>query len=361
MEKVTFNRFYWPLFFVTIAISVFGIFAIYSATAEGSASEFAVKQLVWLVAGLSAMGIVLLIGYKPFLNMSYLIYAAGLMMLLAVLVMGPIRGGAQRWISIGPFILQPSEFIKIVLIVTLAHYLGNSEKNLSQLSRFFVSFFITIVPMVLVLKQPDLGTSLIFLPILFTMLFVWGAQKRFFFTTFGLGLVSMPFMWSILKDYQRRRLLTFINPDLDPLGAGYTAIQSKIAVGSGGLFGKGYLSGSQNKLDFLPEHHTDFIFGVVGEELGFVGAAVLILLYALFIFLSVRVIRKTTDVRGKLLATGILAMLMCHILINIGMCIGLMPITGLPLPFMSYGGSSMLAFFIATGLLLSIYKERSIF
>ena len=224
-----------------------------------------------------------------------------------------------------------------------------------------IAFIITLIPLVLVLKQPDLGSALIFLPILFCMLYVWGAKLKYFLLTFSLGLSSTPFLWMILKPYQRNRLLSFIDPNKDPLGSSYTVLQSKIGIGSGGLFGKGWLEGSQNKLHFIPEHHTDFIFSVIGEEGGFMVVLLFFVFYTLLFRLCFLVISQTTDTSGRLLATGIISMIFFHLFINVGMTIGLMPVTGLPLPLISYGGSSILSVFIAFGLLASIYKERSIF
>lgn len=346
-----------------LGIALWGIFFLYSASYNIGSEQgmLALRQMVRIAVGLMVFLGVVSIGYKSFLNISYVLYVVTLILLIMVLVFGTRRYGAQRWLYVGPFSFQPSEFSKIAVILALSHYLGRRKKNLYQIRRFIIAFIMTIVPLVLVLKEPDLGTSLIFIPILLCMLYVWGAKLKYFLMTIVLGLSSLPFLWMLLKPYQKDRLFAFIDPNRDPLGASYTVIQSKIAIGSGGFLGKGWLQGTQNKLYFVPEHHTDFIFSVVGEEGGFISIVVFFLLFVLLFRLSFMAIRRTTDVSGKLLATGIIAMVFFHIFINIGMTIGLMPVTGLPLPLISYGGSSLLTFFISFGLLVSIFKERSIF
>ncbi len=360
--KTKFKNFYWSLFIVVISVALIGILFIYAASYHlGGQNAFLIKQTVWLIVGIFFLFSVTFIGYRPFLNISYLIYICSLVLLIAVYFIGKEKFGAQRWIPIGGFALQPSEFAKIAVILTISHYLGSRKKNLLQKKRFIVSFLITFIPLLLIVKQPDLGTALIFLPILYCMLFIWGAKIRYILISIILGILSMPIIWNLLKDYQKTRLLTFININADPLGSGYTAIQSKIAVGSGQFWGKGIFCGTQNRLNFVPEHHTDFIFCVIGEEGGFLAAFSLLLLFFIIIKLSISVIQKTTDPEAKLLAAGITAMLVIQIFINIGMTMGICPITGLPLPLISYGGSSLITYFIAFGFLISIYKERSIF
>ena len=363
MTQNSYTRFYLFYMGVLICISLFGIFFLYSAsyTLSGDQSALALKQFVRIGIGLLVFTGVVSIGYKAFLNVSYLLYAAALLLLVMVIAVGTERYGAQRWLYLGPFGFQPSEFAKLAVLLALSHYLGKRKRNLYQMKRFVIAFVLTVVPLILILKQPDLGTALIFLPILFCMLYLWGAKLKYFLVTFCLGIASTPFLWFMLKPYQRDRLLSFINPNTDPLGSSYTVIQSKIGIGSGGLLGKGWLCGTQNKLDFIPEHHTDFIFSVVGEEGGFIAVLIFFLLFFLLFRLSFKVIRKTTDMSGRLLAAGIISMVFFHFFINIGMTIGIMPVTGLPLPLVSYGGSSIVNFFIAFGLLVSIYKERSIF
>jgi len=358
-----FRGFYWPFLIIIVLTTIIGIVFIHAASYQQTfyPNSYAFKQTVSFGISLFMLLIICLIGYKPFLNVSYLIYISSLILLILVFFIGHGKYGINRWIMIGGITLQPSEFAKIAFILALSHYLGNREKNVDPKKRFIVSFVFTFIPLVLIIKQPDLGTAMIFFPILYCVIYIWGAKIKYIIVSILMGLSSIPVAWHMLKDYQKKRLLTFINPDTDPLGAGYTAIQSKIAVGSGELFGKGLFKGTQNRLNFVPEHHTDFIFCVISEEGGFMSSLFLLLLFLLIIILAIRVIEKTTDPEAKLLATGICTMLICQIFINIGMTIGLCPITGLPLPLISYGGSSLLTYYIAFALLISIYKERSIF
>jgi rod shape determining protein RodA len=224
-----------------------------------------------------------------------------------------------------------------------------------------IALLLLAVPLVLIIKQPDLGTALLFIPMSVVMLFLWGVRKRFLVASFSALALAAPLAWGFLKSYQKKRLMVFFNPNLDPLGSGYTALQSKIAVGSGGFWGKGYLGGTQTQLHFVPEHHTDFIFCVIGEELGFLGGLLVLCLYG-FLFHSIfLVMQHTTDVKAKMLCGGVLALIFSHVMINIGMTIGLMPIAGVPLPLISYGGSSFIMTCMCLGLVLSVYKERSIF
>jgi rod shape determining protein RodA len=358
-----FKNFYWSLFVILIFITLIGIVFIHTASYQNGLFEnsYAFKQTIWLGISVLVMFLICMIGYKPFLNVSYLLFFCSLVLLVLVFFIGSGKYGAQRWIMLGGIAIQPSEFAKIAYILALAHYLGNREKNILQKKRFIIAFIITFIPLILIVKQPDLGTSLVFLPILFAVLYIWGTKLKYIIISITLGLTSVPILWAMLKEYQKKRLLTFINADADPLGAGYTAIQSKIAVGSGTMWGKGFFQGTQNRLKFVPEHHSDFIFCVIGEEGGFIATAFLLLLFLCLVILSIRTILKTTDPEAKLLIAGVTTMLVFQVFINIGMTIGLCPITGLPLPFISYGGSSLLTFFIAYGFIISIYKERSIF
>ena len=360
LKEKLFKGFYWPLFRLAVLMALVGLAVIYSAS-RGLSVNFAEKQFIWLGVAILALFTVVWLGYRTLLSYGYAMYALSIGLLLVVMLMGAVRLGAQRWIHFGPFAIQPSEFAKIATILTLAQYLGERAKNRYQTKRFLAAFFIVAFPMLLILKQPDLGTALIFLPIFFCMLLLWGVRLRYFVITGLMGASIMPVFWALLKGYQKKRLLVFMNPNVDPLGSGYTAIQSKIEVGSGELFGKGYLHGTQIKLNFLPEHHTDFIFCVIAEEWGFLGSLCLLLMFCLLFVKMIHVIQRTSDTRARLLATGIIAMVFFHVVVNIGMTIGLMPITGLPLPFISYGGSSLVTMFIAMGILISIYKERSIF
>ncbi len=357
------------LLLLTVVICLIGLILLYSASYQKSLTSeisFITRQIAWIVIGLSALLIIANINYRKLIEISYVLYTINLLLLLLVLFLGNVRLGAQRWLQLGNFAFQPSELAKVTIILVLAKYLGerNSRGQNSrgqQIKKILFSLGIVGLPSILILKQPDLGTAIVFLPILFCMLYVWGAHLKYLLGLTGIGLVCSPFLWHFLREYQRQRLLVFLNPNIDPLGAGYTIIQSKIAIGSGGFLGKGWLAGTQNQLNFLPEHHTDFIFSVLGEEWGFLGGVILILLYLFLINQGLKIAGQTKDATGRLLAVGVTSMLSVHVIVNIGMSIGLMPVTGLTLPLVSYGGSSLLMTMISIGILLGIKMRRTVF
>lgn len=341
-------------------LALVGLLSIYSATYRTS-EPFAMRQLVWLVVGLGFFFITVQLGYRFFLGISYSLYVVMIGLLVWVSVMGAVRLGAQRWIDLGLFSFQPSEFSKLATVLALANFLGSRNPWEEEGRTLWgVAAFVGI-PLILIMKQPDLGTAALLIPLGVILLFLWGIRYRYLIVTFLAGLAASPVLWNLLKDYQKKRILVFLNPQLDPLGAGYTAIQSRIAVGSGGLFGKGLFHGTQSQLEFVPEHHTDFIFSVIAEELGFLGGAFLVLLYGTLFYQIIQLMERTTDMKAKLLAAGVLSLLFFQVLINIGMSFGLFPITGITLPLISYGGSSLVVAFIAVGLLVSVHRERSIF
>ncbi|MDD5450034.1 MAG: rod shape-determining protein RodA [Candidatus Omnitrophica bacterium] len=345
-------------------IFIIGLFCLYSASYSRNV-EFGVnlipKQLTWMAIGLVILVAVLLIDYQKIVDMGYFFYGLGLFALFLVLIFGHATLGAQRWFTIAGFNLQPSEFNKIVFIIMMASYLGHARAEIVNIKGLLVPLLLTAPPFILILAQPDLGTALILVPVLFAMLLVAGARPKHLIGFVLIGLISSPIFWNFLKAYQKKRLLVFLNPDIDPLGAGYTIIQSKIAIGSGGFFGKGWLAGTQNQLNFLPERHTDFIFSVIGEEWGFFGAMVLVGLYFLILKRGLIIIERTTDIYGRLVGAGILTMLGIQVFVNISMTIGLMPVVGLPLPLISYGGSSLWTTLIAVGLLLNVGMRRTRF
>jgi len=345
------------LIFLVLIIFAIGLLCLYSASYNKGmeiGSNFVLKQLVWMAIGLLILIFILLINYQNIIDFGYALYILGLFLLLLVLVFGHTRLGAQRWFSIAGFSFQPSEFNKIIYIIMMAAYLGHARANILNIKGLSVPLLLTVPPFILILLQPDLGTALILIPVFFAMLFVAGARLKHLAVLGFCGLVSSPAFWHFLKAYQKKRLLVFLNPNIDPLGAGYTIIQSKIAIGSGGLFGKGWLGGTQNQLNFLPERHTDFIFSVIGEEWGFLGAVVLVGLYFLVLKRSLIIIEQTTDIYGKLLGTGLVTMLGFQIFVNISMTLGVMPVVGVPLPLISYGGSSLWTTLIAVALLLNV-------
>jgi rod shape determining protein RodA len=299
--------------------------------------------------------------YHSFLSVAYIIYAIHILTLILVLVAGKTALGAQRWISIGGFNFQPSEFSKTFTILALTRMITDVPQRLKSVRGLIGPLLIICVPMMLIFKQPDLGTAIVFLPIFLSMILVAEVRMKYFLTMIVSGLASLPLLWHFLKDYQRDRLMVFINPNIDPLGAGYTINQSRIAIGSGMVFGKGWLAGTQNRLNFLPERHTDFIFSVVGEEWGFVGAVLVMFLFLGLILRGLKIAEMTNNLSGRVLATGVTTMLGLHVIINIGMTLGLMPVVGIPLPFISYGGSALISNFIAIGFLLNVRLHRTVF
>ena len=337
-----------------------GVIFIHSATFR-TGEDFAARQMVWLLIGFFCLFLTVQVGYRFFLSVSYFLYLLFFVCLIWVSLWGEIRLGAQRWIQIGSFSFQPSEFAKLGVVLALAHFLGSRNPWEGEAKVLGLTALIAGVPFLLIMKQPDLGTALVFLPLVVALLLVWGIRYRYLISTCLAGILVSPLLWFLLKSYQKKRILVFLNPNLDPLGAGYTAIQSRIAVGSGGLFGKGWLHGTQSQLNFIPEHHTDFIFSVIGEELGFLGSCLLLFLYGTLFYHMLEILQRTTDIKGRLVAAGVLSVLFFQVLINMGMTFGLFPITGITLPFISYGGSSLLANCIGIGLLVSVHKERSIF
>jgi rod shape determining protein RodA len=351
---------HFPLLFSVVCLAAIGILFIYSASYRDP-GNYEAKQVFWILAGLAVLIGVPFIGYRPFLSVSYPFYFLTLILLVLVDFFGSKVLGAQRWLTLGPLAIQPSEFAKVGALLATVNFLGSHHPWEGQTRTVSMALLLLAIPFALIVKQPDLGTALLFIPMSVVILFLWGVRKRFLIACFGALALAAPLAWGFLKAYQKKRLMVFLNPNLDPLGSGYTALQSKIAVGSGGLWGKGYLAGTQTQLHFVPEHHTDFIFCVIGEETGFLGSLLVLCLYG-FLFHSIfLVMQHTTDVKAKMLCGGVLALLFSHVVINIGMTIGLMPIAGVPLPLVSYGGSSFIMTCLSLGLVLSVYKERSIF
>lgn len=350
-----------PLIIITLLISALGLFFLKSATYTYSVN-YLIKQIIWLILGILILIFVLKIGYVHLVEVSPILYLLILSLLILILLIGDFRLGAQRWLQLKFFNFQPSEFCKIILILLLSKYLGDHPRSFylrrQELKQFFVCICLTLFPMVLILKQPDLGTALVLGFIFLIIIYIWGIRFKYLLFTICCGLLSLPLFWHFLKGYQKRRLLVFLDPNLDPLGAGWTIIQSKIAVGSGGLWGKGWLAGTQSQLNFLPEHHTDFIFSLIGEEWGFLGALLLIGLYLFLVLRAIHIATLSKKRTGKLVSAGVAGLFFIHIVINIAMTIGIMPITGLPLPLISYGGSSLIMTMSGIGLLLSVDRER---
>lgn len=349
---------YWVILAILL-ISVIGLVMVHSATYnDPSTALFVWKQLLWVILGLSWMALVTGYDYHDWLNYSWWLYGFNIVLLLVVLLVGKSAGGAARWIGVGPFQFQPSELSKIILILALSRYINDFGDQMNDWRKVLGAYLLIGIPMLMIMKQPDLGTSLTLVPVLFAILFIAGTPVKYLAYPVIAGVILSPIAFSFLKTYQKNRLLIFINPQSDPLGAGYNVIQSIIAVGSGGFLGKGWLKGTQTQLDFLPANHTDFAFSTFAEQFGFIGC---ILVLVLFGFMLVRMLgwtRYAKDTQGILLIVGVVTLLLGHVLINIGMTIGIMPVTGLPLPMVSYGGSSYLTFMTALGLAINVHQRR---
>ncbi len=340
----------------SLLLTIFGLIAIYSCTiGDPSLIPVFKKQIIWSILGIISATIIFLVDTKYLYKYSYWIYGFGAIILIMVLIHGRYVYGAKRWLNIGPFVVQPSEFAKLANIVILARILSDirfSEKD--EIGQIIRSFLIAGIYTYLIFKEPDLGTSLVFIVTLFAMIFASGVRWKYIFSMIGISIAGAPLLWFSLKDYQKFRILVFLNPELDPLKSGYNVIQSKIAIGSGGLWGNGLFHGTQSKLQFIPKQHTDFIFSVIGEELGFIGALILLGLFAVLIYRSLKIAYLSDDKFDFLLIIGIVSMFTFHMFVNIGMTTGSLPATGLPLPFISSGGSFMLTNWANIGILLSI-------
>lgn len=348
------------LLWLTLILGFFGLLMQYSASG-GDITVFALPQAIRFVIGLVLMTLIAAMPSTHLLRASYVIYGACLLLLLAVELVGVMGLGAQRWVGVGSFNLQPSELMKIGIILALARYFQGVQGTHMQTKHFILliaPLALTGIPVVLILLQPNLGTATIVSVIAFAMCFMAGIRWWYFAGAIGAAASAVPIIYHFLHDYQKQRVKTFLDPDSDPLGAGYNIIQSKIAIGSGGFLGKGLLNGSQGQLDFLPEKQTDFIFTMMSEEFGFLGALLLLGLYAMLLTFAMILAVRSRNAFGRLIAAGVAAMLFIHMFINMAMVMGMIPVVGVPLPFLSYGGSFLLSCLIACGLLQHVYLHR---
>jgi rod shape determining protein RodA len=358
IDKRLLSNFHWTLLITVFFILSIGIINLYSATSE---SGIYVKQIYWIIFGIITMSIMLTFDYITLEKYAYAIYGISILLLIFAIIFGKVYSGAQRWIHIGPISIQPSEITKLSLIIALAKYF-NKDKNIEYSSKnLFIPLIITSIPFIIVAKQPDLGTAGVLLLISFSIILFMKVKIRYILPFILIALFLSPIFWQSLKDYQKQRILTFINPNRDPLRTGYHITQSKIAIGSGKLLGKGFLKGTQSQLHFIPEHHTDFIFSVFAEEWGFLGAVVILSAYFILIILGLNIAKHSRERFGMILAFGITVMITWHVIINIGMVIGLLPVVGITLPLMSYGGSSILVTLTGIGILFNIGMRRFIF
>jgi rod shape determining protein RodA len=388
---------------IIVALIAIGTVAIYSATyaADIDTGNFFVKQLIWAVTGLSFMFFISLIPIRLINRFAYWIYGISIFLLIMVLFFGRIGQGAERWLVIGPVHIHPSELSKLATVLAVSKYLSDKYADVNQVRYFGISVLLILVPFLLIARQPDLGTALVFLALVIPLLFWAGLNWfaiftiltpvltmilsfnfwAFLFLMISISLVLVfsrkkpailvavfllnivvgivtPYLWNQLRPYQQKRILTFVNPEQDPKGAGYQIIQSQVAIGSGGVWGKGYMNGSQTHLRFLPAQHTDFIFSVIGEEFGFAGITVVLLLFLILILRLIHIASLIREQFESMTVIGITTIIAFHTLINVGMTIGMAPVTGLPLPFLSYGGSALIANLLMMGIVLNISRNK---
>jgi rod shape determining protein RodA len=359
------RRFDFLMLLACLALVGLGLALIYSGslarygTADAVLTHVVVKQAIYAALGLGLMALLTQIDYRTWSTLAPILYAGSVLALLAVLVIGHREFGSRRWFATPGVQLQPSEIAKLVTIIFLARYLSDDRHRIRTAQGFLITLGVTALPAALVFVEPDLGTSVVFLAAWLGMIYVAGAKTKHLLTFLGTMVAAIPFMVLVgLTGYQKERFSSFIDPGKDPLGAGYNLLQSAISIGSGGMFGKGLTHGPQTQLAYLPNQTTDYIFSVLGEELGFVGAMVLFCLFVLLLFRGLRTASRSNDDFGRYIATGIVIMIVAQAFINIGVNVRLFPVTGIPLPFISQGGSSLLTMFAAVGILQSVAVRR---
>ena len=349
----------YPLLGLIITLFFVGLAALYSIS-NGDFNSWPLKHSQRFIFGLTIFFIVIFLDLRLIFGYAYVIFFLSIISLAIIPFFGIESNGATRWINIAGISLQPSEFVKYTLILALAKYFHSINNDNSFIKTLIIPLIITIAPVLLVITQPDLGTALIILLGGMSLFWISGLNYKYFIAGAFSIICSLPVLWQYLKEYQKDRVLTFFNPERDPLGNGYHIMQSKIALGSGGIFGKGYMEGTQSHLNFLPEMQTDFIFTMIGEEFGFLGTLILLIIYAAIIMVSIRLALKSRSLFSKYLSLGVCNVFFIYVFVNIGMVTGLLPVVGVPLPFISYGGSSMLAVMFGFGLLMNCYINRDI-
>ncbi len=358
------TTFDWRMAGVTLALAAVGIITIWSGNL-GSPSPLKqtlyLRQLLWFTLGLFGLLAAAFVNYRLLARFAYVIFGGLLVLLLLVEVVGQAGLGAQRWIRIGVWTMQPSEFMKLALILVLARYFEDHKERLGELRLLVIPAMLALVPILIIMRQPDLGTATLLGLLTLSMLLLVGLRFRHLLFLAFSGAALTPLLWSLLKNYQQQRLLVFFYPQLDPLGAGYHIAQSKIAVGSGELWGKGLMAASQSQLNFLPASHTDFIFAVLAEQWGFIGCFTILLLYCFLITRGLEIGSEARDLFGALMAFGIMAMIMVQLVVNVGMVLGVMPVVGVPLPLLSYGGSSLLVTSLGIGLIINVHMRRFLY
>jgi rod shape determining protein RodA len=354
---VSYRDFDWVLLALVLLICALGVVEIYSATLNTKFMGVHIKQIYWVLGGVGLMFAMSVVSYQALIERVPVFYIASIASLLAVEIFGKKYLGARRWVQLGSFHFQPSEWVKLVLILAMAKYFADNKGECDAQDIVKAGALVGI-PMLMVLIQPDLGTALTYLPIAIMGLFLGGMKAKHALVIVLIATLLAPVAWHVLKPYQRDRLTTFIEPEADPQHKGYQLIQSLVAVGSGGIFGKGTAQGSQTQGQFLPVPHTDFIFAAFAEEHGFIGAMGLLLLYFIVLMRLIQNAQTAPDRAGAFVVMGVVAVLAFHILVNVGMVVGFMPVTGIPLPLMSYGGSSVLFMFLALGIVMNVRMRR---
>ncbi len=348
----------WPLLGATVGLVILSASTLASLHVGRAGGGVAIRQLAWFGLGILALVVVASIDYRRLVRAAPLLYVLGLGGLVAVFLLGRTVSGARRWLLVGPVSVQPSELFKLCFVLMAVWLLTSRWAQPIGKTVLMMAAPLAIVPAVLIVKQPDLGTALLLFPVLIALLVAAGMRMRLLGGLALAGVAVAPLAWLVLKDYQRERLLVFLDPFRDPLGSAYNVIQAKIAIGSGQLLGKGVAGATQSRLSFLPERHTDFIFAVFAETWGFVGCLVLLTCYALLLLRGFDIAASTREPVGRLVALGVTALVATQVLVNVGMVTGLIPVVGIPLPFMSYGGSSMVVSMMALGLLLSVRMRQ---
>lgn len=365
-RSVILMEFDWLLFVLSIFLSIFGIICIYSATRTLNTNSNVIVQAGACIIGIVLMLLTCFFDYEQFKNLIKPIFIFCLAILILVLIIG-VTGdwGARSWIRFGSIGIQPSEIAKICFILTFSYHLSRVEDKINQPLVIFGLILHLAILVGLILMQPDMGSAMVFMFMFVTLLFVAKISYKYIIPVAAAGVISAPFIYKfVLSEYQQKRIQVFINPDLDPLNRGYNVIQSKIAVGSGQIWGKGYLHGTQNQMGYLPTKYTDFIFSVISEEFGFIGACLLVIALFIIIYRCFKIAQKADNSFGRYICVGVASMLLFHTFENVGMCIGLMPVTGIPLPFISYGGTAIVTNMVAIGLVMSVAyhnKPRSVF
>ncbi len=365
LDRRLIQNFDWVLLLILLVQAGISILNLYSATypiRDMGGTEIFYKQIYWFLIGFAVLLLATTFNYYVLERLAYPVYFFSISLLILVLVVGKVMSGSQRWLSLGPVSLQPSELVKIAMVLVLAKFFSErGEYREYRLRDLWQPFLLTALPCFLILKEPDLGTALFLALIAISMVLIAKVNWKSLVILVGISCLTAPLTWFGLKEYQQKRVLSFLSPEMDPLGSGYHINQSKIAIGSGQFWGKGFLEGTQTRLHFLPEQHTDFAFSVLAEEWGMAGSIILLLMYLFMILWGLNIAKNSKDRFGAMLAVGIVSIIFWQVIINVGMVTGLLPVVGIPLLLFSYGGSSLITTMAAMGILMNISMRRFMF